>query len=223
MATQSERLGYELAKWLGIQTPQVRVIHNTSSEWQQIKEATEKAREAAANSQNDEVGEVTCFELLEALELSRCLFLMSYVHGSPLLENISTFESRESAEKASEALGRVLMLDLVIRNEDGLPFHELRWQGNSANLLLAEKMIYANTNTLEAALDSAMNLYRPKVIRALQKERRSSSVDSRLSSHNPGLIDRLNVMKNFMLLSLSAHHPHTSKLKLQKNHPKPEL
>jgi hypothetical protein len=32
----------------------------------------------------------------------------------------------------------------------------------------------------------------------------------------PGLIDRLNVMKNFMLLSLSAHHPHTSKLKLQK-------
>ncbi|KAI5383875.1 Very-long-chain (3R)-3-hydroxyacyl-CoA dehydratase [Lathyrus oleraceus] len=190
MATQSERLGYELAKWLGIQTPQARVIHNTSSEWQQIKEATEKAREAAANSQNDEVGEVTCFELLEALELSRCLFLMSYVHGSPLLENISTFESRESAEKTSEALGRVLMLDLVIRNEDRLPCRELRWRGNSANLLLAEKMIYANTNTLEAALDSAMNLYRPKVIRALQKERRSSSVDSRLSSHNPGLISQ---------------------------------
>ncbi|KAI5406428.1 hypothetical protein KIW84_052959 [Lathyrus oleraceus] len=52
---------------------EVRVIHNTSSEWQQIKEATEKkAREAATISQNDEVGEVTCFELLEALELSRC-------------------------------------------------------------------------------------------------------------------------------------------------------
>lgn len=59
---------------------EARVIHNTSSEWQQIREATEKAREAAANSQNDEVGEVTCFELLEALELSRRLFLMSYVH-----------------------------------------------------------------------------------------------------------------------------------------------
>ncbi|CAI8619313.1 unnamed protein product [Vicia faba] len=189
MATQSERLGYELAKWLGIQTPQARVIHNTSSEWQQIKEATEKAREAASNSQSDEVGEVTCFELLEALELSRCLFLMSYVHGSPLLENISAFESRESAEKTSEALGRVLMLDLVIRNEDRLPCRELRWRGNSANLLLAEKMISANTNTLEAALDSAMNLYRPKVVRALQKERRSSSVD-RLNSHNPGLISQ---------------------------------
>ncbi|WJX73155.1 Enoyl-[acyl-carrier-protein] reductase [NADH], chloroplastic [Trifolium repens] len=67
--TISERLGYELAKWLGIQTT---VIHNTSLEWQQIKEAIEKAREAATSSGSDEVCEVTCFELLEALELSRC-------------------------------------------------------------------------------------------------------------------------------------------------------
>ncbi|KAI5406426.1 hypothetical protein KIW84_052957 [Lathyrus oleraceus] len=58
---------------------EVRVIHNTSSEWQQIKEATaKKAREAAAISQNDEVGEVTCFELLEALELSRCFHYTAY-------------------------------------------------------------------------------------------------------------------------------------------------
>lgn len=198
MATQSERLGYELAKWLGIQTPQARVIHNTSSEWQQIKEATEKAREAAANSEDDEAGEVTCFELLEALELSRCLFLMSYVHGSPLLENTSAFESRESAEKTSEALGKVLMLDLVIRNEDRLPCRELRWRGNSANLLLAEKMISANTNTLQAALDSAINRYRPKVIKALQKERRSSSVDCRLNSHNPGLISQASDLSEAM-------------------------
>ena len=44
-------------------------------EWLQIKEAAEKARDAAI-SEGDEVGEVTCSELLEALELSRCLFLM---------------------------------------------------------------------------------------------------------------------------------------------------
>lgn len=112
------------------------------------------------------------------------------MHGSPLLENSSVFESKESAEKTSEALGRVLLLDLVIRNEDRLPCRELRWRGNAANLLLAEKMISANTNTLEAALDSAINLYRPNVIRALQKERRSSSVDSRLNSQNHGLISQ---------------------------------
>ncbi|KAE9601361.1 hypothetical protein Lal_00023992 [Lupinus albus] len=184
MATQSERLGYEFSKWLGVQTPQARVIHNTSSEWHQIKEATEKAREVAC-SEGDEVGEMTCFELLEALELSRCLFFMSYVHGSPLLESSRTFESQESAERTSAALGRVLMLDLVIRNEDRLPCHELRWRGNSSNLLLAEKMISANTDTdtLQTVIDSAIKKYRPKVVRAVQKERRSTSADSRLDSH----------------------------------------
>ncbi|GMP56777.1 hypothetical protein CsSME_00021126 [Camellia sinensis var. sinensis] len=40
-----------------------------------IKEAKEKAR-YAATIKGDEIGELTCSELLEALELSRCLFLM---------------------------------------------------------------------------------------------------------------------------------------------------
>ena len=57
---------------------QARVIHNCSPEWLKIKEAAEKAREAAV-SEADEVGEVTCSELLEALELSRCLYLMKYI------------------------------------------------------------------------------------------------------------------------------------------------
>ncbi|GMH01106.1 hypothetical protein Nepgr_002945 [Nepenthes gracilis] len=87
MATQSERLGYEFAKWLGVRVPQARVIHNFSLEWLQIKEAAEKARDAAV-SEGDEVGEMTCSELLEALELSRCLFLMN----------------REVAEKIAVAL-----------------------------------------------------------------------------------------------------------------------
>ncbi|KDP22550.1 hypothetical protein JCGZ_26381 [Jatropha curcas] len=185
MATQSERLGYEFAKWLGVRTPQARVIHNCSAEWLQIKEAAEKARDTAA-SEGDEVGEVTCSELLEALELSRCLLLMSYIHGSPLLESSTAFESRETAT----ALGRVLMLDLVIRNEDRLPCRQLRWRGNAANLLLADQMASANVNELEDAFDSAINRYRPRVVRALQKERRATSVDSRLSSHESGLVSQ---------------------------------
>ncbi|CAL0327710.1 unnamed protein product [Lupinus luteus] len=184
MATQSERLGYEFAKWLGVPTPQARVIHNTTLEWLQIKEAAEKARDAAS-SKGDDIGEMTCFELLEALELSRCLLFMSYVHGSPLLESSCAFDSRESAERTSAALGRVMMLDLVIRNEDRLPCRQLRWRGNSANLLLAENMISANTDTLGEAFDSAMNQYKPRVTRALQNQRSTS--DSRLSSHNPVL------------------------------------
>lgn len=52
-------------------------MHNSSLEWQEIKHAAEKAR-AIAVSNNDEIGEMTCSELLEALELSRCLLLMRY-------------------------------------------------------------------------------------------------------------------------------------------------
>ncbi|KAI7736475.1 hypothetical protein M8C21_012080, partial [Ambrosia artemisiifolia] len=189
MATQSERLGYEFAKWLGVRTPQARVIHSCSPEWLQIKEAAEKAREAAV-SDGDEVGEVTCSELLEALELSRCLYLMNYVHGSPLLENSSAFQTQEAAEKTAAALGRILMLDLVIRNEDRLPCRHLRWRGNPANLLLADKMATANRDALEEAFDSAINRYRPRVLRALQKERRSTSVDCRMSTDDSNLASK---------------------------------
>jgi atypical dual specificity phosphatase len=54
---------------------QARVVYNSSSEWLAIRHAAENARTAAV-SNNDEVGEMTCSELLEALELSRCLLLM---------------------------------------------------------------------------------------------------------------------------------------------------
>ncbi|XP_028073188.1 dual specificity protein phosphatase PHS1-like isoform X1 [Camellia sinensis] len=187
MATQSERLGYEFAKWLGVRTPQVaRVVHNSSPEWLQIKEAAEKARDAAI-PEGDEAGELTCSELLEALELSRCLFLMNYVHGSPLLESSNAFDSQEAAEKTAAALGRILMLDLVIRNEDRLPCRQLRWRGNCANLLLADKMASENMDALEEAFDSAIKRYRPRVI---QKERRSISVDSRLTPSDSGLVSQ---------------------------------
>ncbi|KAI9176952.1 hypothetical protein LWI28_009128 [Acer negundo] len=186
MATQSERFGYEFAKWLGVRTPQARVIHNCSPEWLQIKEAAEKAK-VTATLEGDEVGEMTCSELLEALELSRCLFFMSYVHGSPLLESSNAFESPETAEKTAAALGRILMLDLVIRNEDRLPCRQLRWRGNPANLLFAEKMGSGNMDALEEAFDSAIKRYRPRMIRALQKDRRATSVDCQLNSQSPGL------------------------------------
>ncbi|KAM5571555.1 hypothetical protein ABKV19_011903 [Rosa sericea] len=195
MATQSERLGYEFAKWLGVRTPQARVIHNCSMEWLQMKEAAEKAREAAV-SEGDECGEMTCSELLEALELSRCLLLISYVHGSPLLESSSVFEAKETAEKTAASLGRILMLDLVIRNEDRLPCRQLRWRGNSANLLFADKMDFGNMDRLEEAFDSAIKRYKPRVIRALQKDRRATSVDIRL--HNTALVPQKSDLSDIM-------------------------
>ncbi|KAL2896222.1 Dual specificity protein phosphatase PHS1 [Bienertia sinuspersici] len=206
MATQSERLGYEFAKWLGVRIPQARVIHNTNSEWLRIKEAAEKARDLAV-SEKDEVGEMTCSELLEALELSRCLFLMSYVHGSPLLENHSAFRSQDTAAKIASNLGRILMLDLVIRNEDRLPCKQLGWRGNFANLLFADKKASANRDLLEDAYDSAMKRYRPRVVRALQKERRANSVDSRLDSHNPRIKTQKSDLSDVMESPRSSRVP----------------
>ncbi|GKC62252.1 dual specificity protein phosphatase PHS1 [Tanacetum coccineum] len=136
MATQSERLGCEFAKWLGVRSLQARVIHNRSLYLMKYILPTLHL--------SDEVGEVTCLELLKALELSRCLYLMNYAHGSPLLENSSAFKIKKAAEKTSAALGRILMLDLVIRNKDRLPCCYLQWRGNSTNLLLADKMATAN-------------------------------------------------------------------------------
>ncbi|GAB4860357.1 Very-long-chain (3R)-3-hydroxyacyl-CoA dehydratase [Ancistrocladus abbreviatus] len=203
MATQSERLGYEFAKWLGVRVPQARVIHNTSTEWLQIKEAAEKARDMTI-SERDEVGEMTCSELLEALELSRCLFLMSYVHGCPLLENPNAFGSQKTAEKMAEALGRILMLDLVIRNEDRLPCRQLGWRGNSANLLIADKRASVKMDALEEVYESSVERYRPRVVGALQKERRTTSVASRLDAHNIGYESHISGMSGIKQPPISS-------------------
>ncbi|RRT54239.1 hypothetical protein B296_00026726 [Ensete ventricosum] len=122
MATQSERLGYELGKWLGVHTPQVYY----------------------------------------------------YVHGSPLLESSNAFQNREAAVRAAAALGRVLMLDLILRNEDRLPCRQLGWRGNYANLLIADKVTSENMDALHEE-SSAARSYAPQVTRFLQKERSDSA------------------------------------------------
>lgn len=75
---------------------QARVIHNCSSEWLQIKEAAEKAR-ATATSEGDEIGEMTCSELLEALELSRCLFLMRWISFS----NVTAYWTKRNKDHST--------------------------------------------------------------------------------------------------------------------------
>ncbi|PVH38769.1 hypothetical protein PAHAL_5G349000 [Panicum hallii] len=166
-----------------------RVIHNSSSEWQQIKDAVENARHVSIAA-GDELEEMICAEMLEALELSRCLFLMNYVHGSPLLENTVPYDSREAAEKTAEALGRVLILDLVLRNEDRLRCRALGWRGNYANLLIANKEAYANLDSLDDVYDSAIIRYKPEIIRSpqKQKQRRTVSISGSIGSDVSDLI-----------------------------------
>eukprot|EP01018_Ginkgo_biloba_P028023 Gb_35255 [translate_table: standard] len=188
MATQSERLGYEFAKRFGVQTPQARVIHNSSMEWQSIKNAAEKARNMAS-AEGDEMGKTTCSELMEALELSRCLLLMGYVHGCPLLHSPYAFDTLEATQKTAAALGRILVLDLVLRNEDRLPCRQLGWRGNPANLLFTHKLAFINVETsLQGNSESIPRRNRGTTISL--KERRFNSVDSRSSPDKLALVSQ---------------------------------
>ena len=56
-----------------------------------------------------------------SISKAKMLCVCSYVHGSPLLESSNAFEPHETGERIAAALGRVFLLDLVIRNEDRLP------------------------------------------------------------------------------------------------------
>lgn len=184
MATQAELLGYEFARLLGVQTPQARVVHNSSLEWQEIRHAAENAREIAI-SNKDEIGEMTCSELLEALELSRCLLLMSYIHGSPLLESSKAFSSQKAACATSSSLGRVLMLDLILRNEDRLPCRQLGWRGNPANLMISDRSSFPSVDRFEDS-KSTSESSNP----LLSKEKRFHSANGRLDSLEVDLMSR---------------------------------
>eukprot|EP01018_Ginkgo_biloba_P037189 Gb_03643 [translate_table: standard] len=72
-----------------------------------------------------------------------------YVHGRPLFQCPCAFDTQEAAQKTAAALGRILFLDLVLRNEDRLPCRQLGWRGNPANLLFTEKLAFGNGATSE--------------------------------------------------------------------------
>ncbi|CAM6111928.1 unnamed protein product [Calypogeia fissa] len=140
LATQSELFGLELARHFGVQTPQARVIHNGSSEWSEIIFSVEGTKERM-KAEDNKIGENTCEELLEALSINRSLLLMGYIDGGPLLDCPEAFDRQVTAEKTAATLGRVLCLDLVLRNEDRLVCKQLGWRGNHGNLMATKKQV----------------------------------------------------------------------------------
>ncbi|KAG0609818.1 hypothetical protein M758_7G016200 [Ceratodon purpureus] len=152
LATQSERLGIEIARHLGVATPQARAIHSNSSEWIQIQTAVQAIRETAEADEND-IGLQTCEDLLEALRLSRCMLIMGFIHGKPLAESKQAFSPEKVAIKTAIALGRTLVLDMVLRNEDRLVCHALGWRGNPGNLLVTEEVPHGADKLGPPALD----------------------------------------------------------------------
>ncbi|KAI5054081.1 hypothetical protein GOP47_0031025, partial [Adiantum capillus-veneris] len=139
LVTQSERLGNELAKHMGVFCPQSRVIYKGSDEWMELQKAVEKCSDAATFV-GDEDNKATCAEFLEVLNLSRCVLLMGYIKGCPLLESKNAFHAQAAAQNTAAALARIFLLDLVLRNEDRLCCPELGWRGNPDNLLCAQEI-----------------------------------------------------------------------------------
>lgn len=138
LVTQSERLGNELAKHMGVFCPQSRVIYKDSLEWKQLQKAAERCLNTAKSNENED-NVATCMELLEALSLSQCVLLMGYIKGRPFLDSQHALKTQAAAESTATALARVFLLDLILRNEDRLFCSELGWRGNPANLLFTDE------------------------------------------------------------------------------------
>lgn len=133
-----------------------------------------------------------------------------------------------------ESLGRILMLDLIIRNEDRLPCRQLGWRGNSANLLFMEKCVIANMNVPE---ETNCN-YDTGIFLSPNAERRSNSLDGtvtpiELVSENSITLDDATKFEtvgknqsneNFCIVVIDSAVPHRppagKRAKDQTNYPK---
>jgi atypical dual specificity phosphatase len=81
----------------------------------------------------------------------------SYVHGKSLKDSPAAFDGATEQEATAGALGRVLVLDLLLRNEDRLGIKRLGWQENAGNLRYTERpFITIRTPAQQAAQTAAV-------------------------------------------------------------------
>lgn len=87
-----------------------------------------------------------------------------YVHGKSLKDSPSAFEGPVEQAATAAALGRVLVLDLVLRNEDRLAVKRLGWQENAGNLRYTERLFTTPKTPAQLATEvtAAADLVRVK-------------------------------------------------------------
>eukprot|EP00929_Paragymnodinium_shiwhaense_P049818 TRINITY_DN25124_c0_g1_i1.p1 TRINITY_DN25124_c0_g1~~TRINITY_DN25124_c0_g1_i1.p1 ORF type:complete len:727 (-),score=211.64 TRINITY_DN25124_c0_g1_i1:271-2451(-) len=118
---QSEQMAAELAWHLGVNAPASRLllrVHD-SEEWQELKEAA---------------GAAGCAELQELLGVKQSLLVMQFVPSCNLQDEKAAW-GEDSLVSSAEALGRLLVLDMLLGNADRLPIRSLSWRGNPSNVL----------------------------------------------------------------------------------------
>lgn len=70
-------------------------------------------------------------------------------------------------------------MDLIIRNEDRLPCHQLGWRGNPGNLLFVDKTISLKLDALDAISGLSSKRYTPAIFKSLQKNQKVDSLNRR--------------------------------------------
>jgi hypothetical protein len=79
---------------------------------------------------------------------NRCALVIGFVPGCALHRSPSAFGDEAAAEATAEALGRVLLLDLLLCNADRLPVEAMTWRGNPSNLRYGPAGLAAIDHTL---------------------------------------------------------------------------
>lgn len=119
---QSEQMAGELAWHLQVPAPRSRLLLrlHDAEEWGEL------ATHAAS----------CCTELSDCLECNDCLLLLQFVPGSNMAKEVCAW-SPDRLEASSRAIGRLLVLDMLLANADRLPVMSLSWRGNPSNILWA--------------------------------------------------------------------------------------
>lgn len=117
---QSEQMAAELAQRLGLSPPGSRLVlrNSDTAEWQNLEKAASQLNDA----------------LCEALNHYDALLLLQYVPGCSMSRETVAWKP-ENLDDSCRAIGRLLMLDLLLGNSDRLPLKSLAWRGNPSNVL----------------------------------------------------------------------------------------
>jgi atypical dual specificity phosphatase len=123
---QSEQFANELARHVGICSPETRIVRAAASssdpEWSEVVKAAERIHP-------------TYPELLEEINECTSFLVLEYIPGKGLFRTPMPFHPL-SPDTFSD-IGRVFALDTLLGNADRLSCQALGWRGNPENILFA--------------------------------------------------------------------------------------
>jgi len=125
---QSEQFANELARHVGICSPETRIIRAAASssdpEWLEVVAAAERIQP-------------THPELLEEINECTSFLVMEYIPGKGLFRTPMPFHPLSAAQNTFSDIGRLFALDSLLGNADRLSCQALGWRGNPENILCA--------------------------------------------------------------------------------------